>query len=144
MNAFKLKWYFSSRLLSYLLTPPLRQEMTQGQFLSGVQQVWIQSFPSPRLVASPRLKNPSLPYYLPIAGGRIIGFIPFPRVLVLCEMQSVSSRIWAPVVVSISYDNNRYTTGWFIYVYIYIYSHPQTDCFVLSEHFSVARQVGRS
>ena len=28
----------------------------------------------------------SLSYYLPIAGGRIIGFIPFPRVLVLCEM----------------------------------------------------------
>ena len=26
-------------------------------------------------------------------GGRIKGFIPFPRVLVLCEMQSVSSRI---------------------------------------------------
>ena len=30
---------------------------------------------------------------LQIAGGRTIGFIPFPRVLVLCEMQSVSSRI---------------------------------------------------
>ena len=30
--------------------------------------------------------EPSLPYYLPIAGGRMIGFIPFPRVLVLCEM----------------------------------------------------------
>ena len=27
--------------------------------------------------------------FLPIAGVRIIGFIPFPRVLVLCEMQSV-------------------------------------------------------
>ena len=26
--------------------------------------------------------EPSLPYYWPIAGGRIIGFIPFPRVLV--------------------------------------------------------------
>ena len=26
-------------------------------------------------------------------GGRVIGFIPFPRVLVLCEMKSVSSRI---------------------------------------------------
>ena len=26
----------------------------------------------------------------------------------------------------------------------YIYSHPQTDCFVLSELFSVARQTGRS
>ena len=37
-------------------------------------------------------EEPSLPYYLPIAGGRIIGFIPFPRVLVLCEMQSVLSR----------------------------------------------------
>ena len=37
-------------------------------------------------------EEPSLSYYLPIAGGRIIGFIPFPRVLVLCEMQSVSSR----------------------------------------------------
>ena len=42
---------------SYLPTPPLGQDMTQGQFLSGVWQVWIQSFPSPRLVASPRLKN---------------------------------------------------------------------------------------
>ena len=31
----------------------------------------------------------SLSYYLPIAGGRIIGFIPFPRVLVVCEMLSV-------------------------------------------------------
>ena len=31
----------------------------------------------------------SLPYYLSIAGGRIIGFIPFPRVLVQYEMQSV-------------------------------------------------------
>ena len=30
------------------------------------------------------------------------------------------------------------------YIYIYIYSHPQIDCFVLSEFFSVARQAGRS
>ena len=35
---------------------------------------------------------------------RIIGFIPFPRVLVLCEMQSVSSRIWTRIAVSISFD----------------------------------------
>ena len=55
--------------------------------------------------------DPSLPYYLPIAGGRIFGFIPFPRVLVLCEMQSVSSRIWTRVAMSISYDDNHYTTG---------------------------------
>ena len=29
---------------SYLPTPPLGQDMTQGQILSGVLQVWIQSF----------------------------------------------------------------------------------------------------
>ena len=56
-------------------------------------------------------KEPSLPYYLPIAGGRIIGFIPFPRVLVLCEMQSVSFRIWNRAAVSISCDDYHYTTG---------------------------------
>ena len=43
--------------LSYLPNPSTRQDMTQDQILSGVLQVWIQSFPSPRLVASPRLKN---------------------------------------------------------------------------------------
>ena len=32
----------------------------------------------------------------------------------------------------------------FCCIYIYIYSHPQTDCFVLSELFSVARHAGRS
>ena len=31
-----------------------------------------------------------------------------------------------------------------ICLYIYIYCHPQTDCFILSELFSVARHVGRS
>ena len=39
-----------------------------------------------------KAEEPSLPYYLPIAEGKIIGFIHFPRVLVLCEMQSVLSR----------------------------------------------------
>ena len=58
-----------------------------------------------------KAEEPSLPYYLPIAGERIIGFTPYPRVLVLCEMQSVSSRIWTCVDVSISYDDNHYTTG---------------------------------
>ena len=56
-------------------------------------------------------EEPSLLYYLPIAGGRIIGFIPFPKVLVLCEMQSVSSKIWTRVTVPISCDDNHYTTG---------------------------------
>ena len=29
-------------------------------------------------------------------------------------------------------------------IYINLYSHPQTDCFILSELFSMARHVGRS
>ena len=58
-----------------------------------------------------KTEEPSLPYYLRIAGGKIIGFIPFPRVLVLREMQLVSSRIWTCVAVSISNDDNRYITG---------------------------------
>ena len=58
-----------------------------------------------------KAEEPSLSYYLPITGGRIIGFIPFPRVLVQCEMQSVSSRIWTCVAESISYDDNHYTMG---------------------------------
>ena len=73
--------------------------------------MWIQSIPSPRLVASPRAEEPSPSYYLPIAGERLIGFIPFPRVLGLCEMQSVSSRILTSVAASISYDDNHYITG---------------------------------
>ena len=40
-------------------TSPHEQDVTQGQFLSGVWYVWIQSFPSPRLVAIPKLKNPA-------------------------------------------------------------------------------------
>ena len=31
----------------------------------------------------------------------------------------------------------------YIYIYIYIYCHPQTDCFVVSQLFSVAKHVGR-
>ena len=50
-------------------------------------------------------------YNIPIAGGRITGFIPFPRVLELCEMQSGLTRIWTRVAVSISFDYNHYTTG---------------------------------
>ena len=60
--------------------------------------------------------------YIPIVEGRIFGFIHFPRVLVLWEMQSVWSSIRTRIVVSISYDDNHYTTGTNIYLYIYIYS----------------------
>ena len=35
-------------------------------------------------------------------------------------------------------------TATLLHTHTYIYSHPQTDCFVLSELFSVARHAGRS
>ena len=41
-----------------------------------------------------KVEEPNLPYYLPIAERRITGFIPFPKVLALCEnANSLSSRI---------------------------------------------------
>ena len=94
-----------------------------------------------------KAEEPCLSYYLPKAGGRIIWFIPFPRVLVLCEMQSVSSRIWTRVAVSNSCVDNHYTlsthththTQTHTHTHIYIFIHRQI-CFVLSELISVARQ----
>ena len=64
-------------------------------------------------------KESSLPNYLPTTGERIVGFIPFPRVLSLCDMQTASSKIRTRVTDSISYDDNQYTTStskiiWFL------------------------------
>ena len=69
-----------------------------------------------------KVKWSRLPYYLPIAGGTIVGFIPFSRVLTLCEMQTVLFRIECgsprpfPWTISI-------IPGMPIYIYIYIYIH---------------------
>ena len=48
-----------------------------------------------------KAKELCLSYYLPIAGGRIIGFTPFPMILALGEMQAVSFWIWIHVTGSI-------------------------------------------
>ena len=56
-----------------------------------------------------KVKESSLFYYLPTAGcRRRDGFMPFQRVLVWSETQTVLSRIWTQVVDSISNDDNRY------------------------------------
>ena len=93
------------------LTPLLGQDMTQGQFFKRSLAGLNSEFSFSQTSCLTKAEEPSLPYYLPIAGGRIIGFIPFPRVLVLCEMQSVLSKNWTRIVVSISCDDNHYTTG---------------------------------
>ena len=67
------------------------------------------------------VKKLSLPYYLLIVGGRIVGCIPFLSLIVLCEMQMAKSRIWTRVNVLISYNNDNYITSASIYIYIYIY-----------------------
>ena len=81
----------------YLPTPPLRARYdTRSIFkrsLTGLNSEFSFSLTS----CLTKAEESSLPYYLPIARGRIIGFIPFPRVLVLCEMPSVSSGIWTRV-----------------------------------------------
>ena len=58
-----------------------------------------------------KVKEPTLPYYFHLTGGRIVGFIPFPRVLVVWEMQTSFSRIWTRVIVSISYNDIHYITS---------------------------------
>ena len=68
----------------YILTPLHEQNVIQGQFFK-------QSLTGLNLELF--FKELSLPYYLPLGGERIIGFILFPRVLVLCEMQSALSKI---------------------------------------------------
>ena len=63
-------------------------------------------------VGMTRLKSSVWPN---IVGGRIYGFIPFPRVLEWCKKQTAWFRIWTLVITSISYDNNCYSTrGWYI------------------------------
>ena len=96
---------------SYLPNPSVRAGYDIGSIFKRSLAGLNSEFSFSKTSCLTKAEEPSLPYYLPIAGGRIIGFIPFPRVLVLFEMQSVSSRIWTRVAVSISYDDNHYTTG---------------------------------
>ena len=53
-------------------------------------------------VFHPKVKELSLPCYLPIDRKRIEGYIPFPRVLVVCKMLAVFGHHF------ISYDDNLY------------------------------------
>ena len=61
-----------------------------------------------RSVSFTKVKQCSSTHYLSISGGKIIEFIPFPRVIGLCEMQIASFGIWTWVAVSISYDGNHF------------------------------------
>ena len=61
-------WFYLQTEISVTLSiGPIYQTRIwhKVNFLSGVWQVWFQSFPSPRLVASPRLKNLVCPTIYP-------------------------------------------------------------------------------
>ena len=108
----QMKWDEVKKIPLYSHRLTHRKRVTSKLHDSYFRSMTIaQAIPKIAEVTHPKAKEPSLSYYLPIAGGRIIGFIPFPRVLVLCEMQSFSSRIRTRVAVSISYDDNHYTMG---------------------------------
>ena len=63
--------------------PPHEQDTTPGQLLIGV---WIQSFPIYLTGSHTKVKELILPYYVPLANGGIVEFIPFPRVSALYAM----------------------------------------------------------
>ena len=101
----------TSRKQSYLPNPSARVGYDTWSILKRSLTGLNSEFSFSQTSCLTKAEEPSPSYYLPIAGRRIIGFIPFPRVLVLCETKSVSSRIWTRVAVFISNDDNHYTTG---------------------------------
>ena len=70
----------------YILTPLHKQDVAQANFNKFEFRVFL-------LSCYTMVKEPSLPYHLPIPGERIVGFFHFPKVLVLCEMQTALSKI---------------------------------------------------
>ena len=63
------------------------------------------------LESSYHTKEPSLSDYSTIAGGRVVGFIPFPKIPAACNIQTATFRIWIQVTDSILHANNHYTTS---------------------------------
>ena len=85
----------------------MKQKVSLNRNFTGL----IQDCPFTRPVVIPRLKKKILPYYLPIANGKRIGFIPFPWLLLQCKMLIISSRIWTRVILFISNDGKYCTTN---------------------------------
>ena len=85
--------------------------MTQGQFLSGLHLVCIQSFLSLKLVALPKLKNPFIFAIYPYIGEQIDSYLSqgYWHNVKCKKKKKNSSRIWTWFAESIFFDVNRYT-----------------------------------
>ena len=90
-------------------TPLHEQDVTQGQFKAVFSRFDFRLFLLLDWLPN-STKEPSLPDYLFTSSGMIAGYILFRRVLVLCEKQSASSRVWTQLTMSVSYGDNHYTT----------------------------------
>ena len=104
-NAFGM--FFCKISIIHIYQPLLSLKVNFKRSLTGLNS----EFPFSKTSCLTKAKEPSMPDYLPKAEGRTTGFIHLPRVLVVWEMQSVSSRIWTRVAEFISFDDNHYTTG---------------------------------
>ena len=73
--------------------------------------MWIQSFPSPRPVPIAELKSLVYPTNYSLLEGEALASYLLQGYLSYEKMQTALSRIWTRVAVSISYDDNHYTTS---------------------------------
>ena len=72
-----------------------------------------------------KVYEPSAAHYLPIAEEKIIGFIPFPRVLAQRQIKTALSRNRTRVTVSISFNDKHYTTSTLhMYVWLFVIFFP--------------------
>ena len=98
--------------LEYACTQPLLhhgQDVAQGQFFKRSKAGVNSEFFFSETGCLTKAKGSNLPYYLPIAGGRNDGFIPFLMTSAWSETQTASSMIRTPVADFISYDDNHCT-----------------------------------
>ena len=91
------------------------QEAIHGPFFKQSSISLNSEFSFSKIGCFTKDKELKLYSYLLITGRRIVGWVPFPWLLTLCEMQTVSFRIWTRFVISISYDDNHYTTRAYIH-----------------------------
>ena len=84
--------YIPIHIYIYKLTPPDQLDGTRSIFQWSLTGLNLE-FSFFKTSCHTKVEKLSLPNYLPIAEGRIVGFIPFSRLSVPCEMQTASSRI---------------------------------------------------
>ena len=87
-------WYIYIYIYIYIyLAASHEQDTTQGQFSCKFKQIWMSSFPFPKLVAIPRLKSSVCPTIYPLVGG---GFIFFKRISAIENAKSSVQDLNSP------------------------------------------------